>query len=132
MPEPAASASPTPHLIVLWQARTLTPRPEPPGGNGLGRACCRTRGWPGIRPAGSGPARPSDTQSYQPDGFAIRVEAAQAQSLALEKFDVSGLTLLSSHPKTEDAPQDVLVWVPFDKVASFAERITAFTQNTAV
>ncbi|WP_435174380.1 S8 family peptidase [Actinacidiphila sp. bgisy145] len=69
-------------------------------------------------------------ESYQPDGFAIRVEAAQGQSLALEKFDGSGLTLLSSRPKTDDAPQDVLVWVPFDKVASFAERITAFTQDT--
>ncbi|MEC3997051.1 S8 family peptidase [Actinacidiphila sp. DG2A-62] len=48
----------------------------------------------------------------------------------LEKFDSSGLTLLSSHPQTEDAPQDVMVWVPFDKVSSFAERITAFAQDT--
>jgi hypothetical protein len=68
--------------------------------------------------------------AYQPDGFAIRVEAARDKSLTLDKFDGSGLTLLSSHPQTDDAPQDVLVWVPFDKVSSFTERITAFTQDT--
>jgi hypothetical protein len=138
MPEPAASASPTPHLVVPWQARTLTPRSEPSGGSGpallerADRAAHAAALVDGLESAEQEAAQLAQAipESYHPDGFAIRVEAAQGQSLALEKFDGSGLTLLSSHPKTDDAPQDVLVWVPFDRVASFAKRITAFTQDT--
>ncbi|MCX5601211.1 S8 family peptidase [Streptomyces phaeochromogenes] len=68
--------------------------------------------------------------AFQPDGFAVRIEAARDHPLMLERLDGAGLTLMSSHPQTENEPQDALVWVPFDKVASFTERITAFTQNT--
>ncbi|MFD5884526.1 S8 family peptidase [Streptomyces sp. NPDC060334] len=67
---------------------------------------------------------------YQPDGFAVRVEAARDHPLQLERLDGSGLTLMSSHPQTADRQQDALVWIPFDKVASFTQRITAFTQDT--
>lgn len=38
---------------------------------------------------------------------------------------------MSSHPQTDDGQQDALVWIPFDKVSSFTQRITAFTQDTA-
>jgi len=138
MPEPAASGSPTPHLVVPWQARTLTPRPEPSGGSGpalLSRSdrAGHTAGLVnGLETAEQEAAQLAQAtpDAYQPDGFAIRVEAARDTSLMLEKFDSSGLTLLSSHPQTDDAPQDVLVWVPFDKVASFTERITAFALDT--
>ncbi|MFJ8536169.1 S8 family serine peptidase [Streptomyces sp. NPDC093591] len=48
----------------------------------------------------------------------------------LERLDSAGLTLMSSHPQTDDRQQDALVWIPFDKVSSFAQRITAFTEDT--
>lgn len=138
MPEAAASGSPTPHLVVPWQARTLTPRPEPSGGSGptlmdrADRAGHAAGLVNGLETAGQEAAQlaRATPDAYQPDGFAIRVEAAPDQSLMLDRFDSSGLTLLSSHPQTDDAPQDVLVWVPFEKVASFTERITAFAQDT--
>ncbi|WP_189310141.1 S8 family peptidase [Streptomyces brasiliensis] len=68
--------------------------------------------------------------AFQPDGFAVRIEAARDHPLSLERLDGSGLTLMSSHPQTDDAPQDALVWVPFDKVTSFTQRIHAFTEDT--
>ncbi|MEU1511245.1 hypothetical protein ABZ490_03650 [Streptomyces sp. NPDC005811] len=68
--------------------------------------------------------------ALQPDGFAVRIKAARDHPLLLERLDGAGLTLMSSHPQTEDEPQDALVWVPFDKVASFTERIAAFTEDT--
>ncbi|MFI0154364.1 S8 family peptidase [Streptomyces lydicus] len=69
-------------------------------------------------------------EAFQPDGFAVRIEAARDHPLSLERLDGSGLTLMSSHPQTEDGPQDALVWVPFDKVTSFTQRIHAFTEDT--
>ncbi|MFM9480186.1 S8 family peptidase [Streptomyces scabiei] len=68
--------------------------------------------------------------AFQPDGFAVRIEAARDHPLSLERLDGSGLTLMSSHPQTDDGPQDALVWVPFDKVTSFTQRIHAFTEDT--
>ncbi|MFE6365229.1 S8 family peptidase [Streptomyces sp. NPDC057806] len=68
--------------------------------------------------------------AFQPDGFAVRIESARDHPLSLERLDGSGLTLMSSHPQTDDAPQDALVWVPFDKVTSFTQRIHAFTEDT--
>ncbi|AWK11616.1 hypothetical protein DDQ41_24880 [Streptomyces spongiicola] len=68
--------------------------------------------------------------AFQPDGFAVRIEAARDHPLSLERLDGSGLTLMSSHPQTDDGPQDALVWVPFDKVTSFTQRIRAFTEDT--
>ncbi|WP_052808680.1 S8 family peptidase [Streptomyces cyaneogriseus] len=68
--------------------------------------------------------------AFQPDGFAVRIEAARDHPLSLERLDGSGLTLMSSHPQTDDGPQDALVWIPFDRVTSFTQRIHAFTEDT--
>ncbi|MGW7520913.1 hypothetical protein ACWGJ2_35575 [Streptomyces sp. NPDC054796] len=67
--------------------------------------------------------------AFQPDGFAVRIEAARDHPLSLERLDGSGLTLMSSHPQTDDGPQDALVWIPFDGVTSFTQRIHAFTED---
>lgn len=37
---------------------------------------------------------------------------------------------MSSHPQTDDRQQDALAWIPFDKVSSFTQRISAFTEDT--
>ncbi|MEU8522218.1 S8 family peptidase [Streptomyces sp. NPDC048577] len=139
MPEPSTSARSTPHLVVPWEAATLTPRSEPGGGGGpkLVRREDRTGHTAalvvGLETAEQESVRlvQETPEAIQPDGFAVRIEAARDHPLQLERLDGSGLTLMSSHPQTDDGQQDALVWIPFDKVSSFTQRITAFTQDTA-
>ncbi|QEV20736.1 S8 family peptidase [Streptomyces alboniger] len=138
MPEPSIAARSTPHLMVPWQAATLTPRSEPSGGGGpkLVRREDRNRHAAalvdGLETAEEESARLAQEapDEFRPDGFAVRIEAARDHPLQLERLDGSGLTLMSSHPQTEDRQQDALVWIPFDKVASFTQRIAAFSQDT--
>ncbi|GJF20888.1 hypothetical protein SHO565_14520 [Streptomyces sp. HO565] len=135
MPEPARA---TPHLVVPWRAATLTPRPEPSGGGGPDLAQREDRhGHAAALVDGLEKAERESAQlihetpdAFQPDGFAVRIEAARDHPLSLERLDGSGLTLMSSHPQTDDGPQDALLWVPFDKVTSFTQRIHAFTEDT--
>ncbi|MFF8500756.1 S8 family peptidase [Streptomyces anulatus] len=138
MPEPGTSARFSPHLIVPWEAATLTPRTEAAGGSGPVLVQHTDRqGHAHALVDGLEKARREATQSMQqtpedrqPDGFAVRIEAARDHPLSLERLDASGLTLMSSHPQTEDSQQDALVWIPFDKVASFTQRIADFTDDT--
>ncbi|WP_158693127.1 S8 family peptidase [Streptomyces viridochromogenes] len=124
--------------MVPWRASTLTPRPEPPGGSGPDLVQREDRrGHAAALVDGLETAERESVQlvqempeTLQPDGFAVRIEAARDHPLMLERLDSAGLTLMSSHPQTEDAQQDALVWIPFDKVSSFAQRITAFTEDT--
>jgi hypothetical protein len=138
MPESNSSAQLSPHLIVSWEAATLTPRSEAAGGSGpnLVQHTDRQRHADALVD-GLETARREATQlmqqvpeDRQPDGFAVRIEAARDHPLSLERLDASGLTLMSSHPQTENTQQDALVWIPFDKVTSFTQRITDFTNNT--
>ncbi|WDT88976.1 hypothetical protein H0E86_23405 [Streptomyces sp. SCSIO-PteL053] len=138
MPEPDSSAQLSPHLMVPWEAATLTPRSEAPGGSGpdLVQHTDRQQHADALM-GGLATAHREATQlvqqtpeDRQPDGFAVRIEAARDHPLSLERLDASGLTLMSSHPQTENTPQDALVWIPFDKVASFSQRIADFTDNT--
>ncbi|MFE3932453.1 S8 family peptidase [Streptomyces goshikiensis] len=124
--------------MVPWQAATLTPRPEASGGGGpdLIQRDDRRRHTAALV-SGLETAERESAQlardipdAFQPDGFAVRIEAARDHPLTLERLDGSGLTLLSSRPQTADAPQDALVWIPFDKVASFTQRINDFTEDT--
>ncbi|MFF3095020.1 hypothetical protein [Streptomyces cyaneofuscatus] len=131
MPEPGTSARISPHRIVPWEATTLTPRSEPAGGNGPALVQHTDRqGHADALVDGLEKARREATQSVQqtpedrrPDGFAVRIGAARDHPLSLERLDASGLTLMSSHPQTENSQQDALVWIPFDKVALFTQRI---------
>ncbi|MFD7296756.1 S8 family peptidase [Streptomyces sp. NPDC059897] len=75
-------------------------------------------------------ARDDVPEPYRADGFAIRIEAAPGQDLKLEALDNSGLTLMSVHPKTDERPEDALVWLPYEKVPAFSRRIQQFTQDT--
>ncbi|MER5369838.1 S8 family peptidase [Streptomyces sp. NPDC002722] len=139
MPEPDASARPNPHLIVPWSATTLTPRSEPAGGGGPDLVQRQDRhGHAAALADGLETAQRESAQliqgtpdTFQPDGFAVRIEAARNHPLMLERLDGAGLTLMSSHPQTEISQQDALVWIPFDKVSSFTQRITDFTRDTA-
>ncbi|MGA5088332.1 S8 family peptidase [Streptomyces pseudogriseolus] len=124
--------------MVPWQAATLTPRSEPSGGGGPDLIQREDRhGHAAALVGGLETAERESAQlineapdAFQPDGFAVRIEAARDHPLSLERLDGSGLTLMSSHPQTDDGPQDALVWIPFDKVASFTQRIYAFTEDT--
>jgi hypothetical protein len=89
MPEPSASARFTPHLVVPWQATTLTPRSEPAGGGGpkLVRREDRT-GHAAALVAGLETAEQESVrlgretpEAFQPDGFAVRIEAARDHPL---------------------------------------------------
>lgn len=125
-------------MVVPWPASTLTPRSEPRGGSGPDLVSREDRhGHAAALVDGLETAERESVQliqempdTFQPDGFAVRIEAARDHPLALERLDGSGLTLMSSHQQTDDAPQDALVWVPFDKVPSFTQRINAFTEDT--
>ncbi|MWA07249.1 S8 family serine peptidase [Actinomadura sp. LD22] len=138
MPEPSGSARATPHLVVPWRAATLTPRPALPGGGGTDLAQREDRPRhaaalvDGLETAEQEAARlvQEAPEAFQPDGFAVRIEAARDHPLMLERLDSAGLTLMSSHPQTDDAQQDAVVWIPFDKVPSFTQRINAFTEDT--
>ncbi|MCT7350655.1 MULTISPECIES: S8 family peptidase [Streptomyces] len=138
MPEPTPPARATPHLVVPWRATTLTPRSEPAGGGGPSLVRREDRhGHVAALVGGLETAERESAQlaqeipaAFQPDGFAVRIEAAPDHLLVLERLDGSGLTLMSSHPQTDDGPQDAVVWIPFHKVASFTQRINAFTEDT--
>ncbi|MEU9075241.1 S8 family peptidase [Kitasatospora sp. NPDC048538] len=138
MPDPAPPRF-TPHLLVPWSAATLVPKKQTARGGGddlVDRSADRyghvTRLLEGLRQAQQEAVEdrrdiPADNR---PDGFAIRVEAADGHGLNLGALDSSGLTLLSAHPATPGHPQDAVVWIPDGHVPTFADKISQFTQDT--
>ncbi|MFF7947626.1 S8 family peptidase [Streptomyces griseorubiginosus] len=136
MPEPSTPL--TPHLLVPWPARTLVPKPPPRarGADVVDRSDDRqghvSRLVSGLEQALDEAAGVQEEvpEPYRADGFAVRVEAAAGHALNLEALDGSGLTLMSVHPRSDQRPEDALVWLPYEKVADFSRRIQQFTQNT--
>ncbi|MFJ7244282.1 S8 family peptidase [Kitasatospora sp. NPDC098652] len=137
MPDPAPSRF-TPHLLVPWEPKTLTPRPSGStwGGQFADRSADR-QGHVDRLLDGLEEARQASTvdrgevdAAERASGFAIRVEAADSYDLQVDSLANSGLTLMSVHEATGSSPQEAVIWIPDGRVQAFAEKISQFTQDT--
>jgi hypothetical protein len=137
MPDPVSPRF-TPHLLVPWNPKTLTPRPPRPArggplvdrsGDRQGHVNRLLGGLDEARQAATAERRDVPAQE-RASGFAIRVEAADNYEIEVDKLANAGLTLMSVHEATQDHPQDAVIWIPDGRVQAFAKKIRQFTQNT--